>query len=90
MTEDKAMREQDVTFRAYQLYQSLKALAGSGGRAHAQRDLIASEFLAIDKAGYQRGMEEAAKIADGFGCGACGMDGKAGAAIRRAKTESKP
>jgi hypothetical protein len=26
--------------------------------------------------------ERCAKIADGFTCGACGMDGKAGAAIR--------
>lgn len=27
--------------------------------------------------------ERCAKIADSFTCGACGMDGKAGAAIRR-------
>ena len=31
---------------------------------------------------YAEGIEDAAKVADGFTCGVCGMDGKASAAIR--------
>jgi hypothetical protein len=37
----------------------------------------------------QAALEQAADIADSFRCGHCGMDGKAGAAIRAA-LEAKP
>jgi hypothetical protein len=36
-------------------------------------------------AAYPLVMEEAARVADSFTCGECGMDGKAGAAIRALK-----
>lgn len=35
-------------------------------------------------------LEKAAKVADGFTCGACGMDGKCAEAIRRLIPEKEP
>lgn len=40
-----------------------------------------SRCTLVDQA-FRRGLEAAAKVADGFTCGGCGMDGKCAAAIR--------
>lgn len=43
------------------------------------------QYLAMARAARDAVLEEAAQVADGFTCGACGMDGKAAAAIRARK-----
>jgi hypothetical protein len=97
MTEDKAMRE-----RANALYNKLMLSTENQIVAEDDRKLIASEFLAISKAAYQRGMEEAAgmvrarhgKSARGVSPRpyAMGWDGACETLANEiaAKTESKP
>lgn len=45
-------------------------------------DELAEDRAAARAEGRREGIEEAATVADNFKCGSCGMDGKAGVAIR--------
>ena len=59
---------------------------GPSSDGSVERDLVASIEAAIaDRVKAER--ERCAQIADGFTCGACGMDGKVGAAIRALPSE---
>jgi len=63
-------------------------------RVHARAALAAAEkvrgvtvtdvylFEAGEAQGYRQGVEDAAKVAETYRCGCCGMDGQAAAAIR--------
>lgn len=46
------------------------------------RSFIAVQIAEAIEAAERSAIERAAKVADGFTCGACGMDGKAAQAIR--------
>lgn len=59
---------------------------GAGdGDTYVPREPSVAELAAALLAAQEAALERAAKLADTFTCGGCGMDGKSGAAIRAMK-----